>query len=176
MATVPYDYVHQPIRSSCLIQQTDSDSFYNPETNGHTGYAFDGALYANGVKSLSPLVEASWFTEGAGPYRGSSAPFPLYGLILLGRANLTIVDASTPSLSLWMTFLLGDGLMLGNNIALGNPNFLSDTMGFLPSGISYANGVVSVIYTPDPGSVTITSSMVISIDFARDTAYADVAV
>jgi hypothetical protein len=36
--------------------------------------------------------------------------------------------------------------------------------------------VISVIYSHDPGSEDVTSSMVVNVDFGRDTAYLDVAV
>jgi hypothetical protein len=180
MGSVPYNYIGQPVVSTALIQQMDDDSFYFPSQNGHTGFAFDGQHYTNGVQDLSPPTSASWYTEGPGAYRGASARFPSYGLALLGRASLTILDESTPDLALWMTFLLEDGLMLANNFALDNPDFSSppalDLMGFLPKGLAYANGVISVVYSPDPGSEAVTSGMAVNVDFARDTAYLDVAV
>ena len=119
---------------------------------------------------------ASWFTEVPSPYRGRSAQFPAYGLVLLGRANLTILDERTRALALWMTFLLQDSLLLANNFALGNPNFPEALQGFLPRGLAYANGVISVIYSPDPGAETITSNLVVNMDFSADTAFLDVAV
>lgn len=185
MAIVPYSYLQQPVISTALIQLADSDSFFFPSQNGHIGFAFNGTYYTSGVANLSPPVVASWYTEGAGPYRGSSAPFPSYGLILLGRASLTILDESTPALSLWMTFLLNDSLMLTDNFALNNSNYSPPSLvGYVPSGLSYANGVISVIYTPDPGAEDLTlsppggsaSTMVVNIDFSEDSAYLDVAV
>ena len=180
MATVPYAYISQPILASALVQQMDDDSFYFPDTNGLTGYAFNGLYYVNGAPSMSPPLYASWYTEGQGPYRGSNAPFPPYGLLLLGRASLTILDESTPQLALWMTFLLHDQLLLTDNFALENPLYpnsppLSQLQGFLPRGLAYANGIISVTFSPDPGSESITSTMVVNIDFTQDTAYLDVA-
>ena len=183
MANVPYNYISQPIIATALIQLTNSDSFYFPEVNAHSGFAFNGSYYENGVEVISPPTVASWYAEGSGPYRGVLGSFPAYGLVLLGRANLTILDESSPALALWMTFLLGDNLMLGNNIALGNPNYSSDLIGFLPSKLAYANGIISVIYTPDPGALDIgqsppispASHMVVHIDFTQDTAYLDIA-
>ena len=121
MAVVLYNFMNQPILASALVQVSDSDSFYFPEDNGHYGYAFNGSHYTNGIQGSPPLV-ASWYPEGVGPYRGSSAPFPSYGLILLGRANLTILDESTSALKLWMTFLLSDLLLLTDNF--GQPELL----------------------------------------------------
>ena len=171
----PYAYGNQPITATALIQQSGEDSFYFPEDNRHTGFAANGSRYTSGVEDSPPSV-ASWYTEPPGPYRGTSPAFPAYGLVLLGRASMAILDESTTELALWMTFLLQDGLMLADNYALGNPNYPTSLVGFLPAGLSYANGVVSVIYTPDPGSEDVTSSMVVSVDFGRDTAYLDVAV
>ena len=185
MAVVPYNYINQPVVATALIQLSDSDSFYFPQDNGHTGFAFNGSHYTDGVEDISPPVVASWYSEGSGPFRGSSAPFPSYGLILLGRANLTILDESTRALNLWMTFLLNDSLMLTDNFALNNSNYSPPSLvGYVPSGLSYANGVISVIYTPDPGAEDLTlsppggsaSTMVVNIDFSEDSAYLDVAV
>jgi hypothetical protein len=169
--------------ATALIQGLDSDSFYFPEDNGHTGFAFNGAYYVSGTQSSPPQV-ASWFSEGTGPYRGDGASFPAQALLLLGRASLTILDETTPELNLWMTFLLGDNLLLADNFATSNPNYASNLIGFLPSGMAYANGVISVIYSPDPGAEDIglsppmgsASTMVVNIDFTDDAAYLDVAV
>lgn len=185
MAVVPYNYISQPVVATALVQIADSDSFYFPESSGHTGFAFNGSHYTNGVEDLSPPVVASWYAEGEGLYRGSSAPFPSYGLILLGRASLTILDESTRALNLWMTFLLGNSLLLADNFALNNPNYPADApIGFTPSGLAYANGVISVVYNPDPGAEDIglsppsgkASTLVVNIDFSTDSAYLDVAV
>ena len=176
MANAFYNYLSQPIMATTLIQKRDYDSFYFPEDNGHTGFAFNGSRYTDGVEDISPPMVASWFTEAPGPYRGQSAQFPAYGLVLLGRANLTILDESTRALALWMTFLLQNGLMLADNFALGNPNFSAALQGFLPRGLAYANGIISVTCSHDPGSETITSNLVVNIDFSADTAYLDVAV
>ena len=177
--SAPYNF-NQPMVATALIQQQGSDGFYFPTANGHMGFAFDGAYYMNGVASISPPMQASWFTEGPGPYRGSGTPFPPYGLILLGRASLAILDESTTSLNLWMTFLFQNGLMLADNFAMGSYNFpvLSppvDRMGFTPRGLSYANGKLTVVFSPDPGSESITSAMAVTVDFTKDSAYLDVA-
>jgi hypothetical protein len=184
MANVPYNYLNQPMLATALIQGLDSDSFYFPEANGHNGYAFNGVHYTNGVQTVSPpIAPASWYREAQGPYRGTSTAFPVQALVLLGRASLVILDETTQQLNLWMTFLLGDNLLLANNFATFNPNFSSDLQGYLPSGLTYANGVISVIYSPDPGAEDIgfsppmgtASNMVVNIDFTQDTAYLDIA-
>ena len=172
--TVPYAYISQPIVSTALIQQMDDDSFYFPEANLHNGFAFNGLSYTDGVQDF-PTSYASWYLEGIGPYRGLLAQFPAYGLILLGRASLTILDESTPALGLWMTFLMQDGLLLTDNFAIGNSNYAADLQGFMPKGLAYANGVVSVVYSPDAGAETISSNLVVNIDFSQNTAYLDVA-
>lgn len=178
-----YNFINQPIQSTCLIQQSNSDSFYFPELNGHNGFAFNGSYYENGVEVISPPTVASWYAEGSGPYRGVTGSFPAYGLVLLGRANLTILDESSPALALWMTFLLGDNLLLANNFALDNPNYPSSLIGYTPSRLTYANGIISVTYVPDAGAEDIglsppmgsASNMVVHIDFTQDTAYLDIA-
>src|SRR5271170_5185976 len=89
-----YDFIDQQIVSSCLIQSYTDDSFYNPVVNSHTGFAADGNFYSQGV--LQPAhAQASWFTEfGTNPFRGSTAVFPAFGLILLSPASLAIFDQS----------------------------------------------------------------------------------
>lgn len=194
MATVPYNYIYQSILASSLIEPKDIDSFYFPTTQLHTGYAWDGTLYYNGVQQVGPIY-ASWYLEGAGDYRGSMAAFPQTGLVLLSNTAMTITDGSTASLELWMLFLLQNNIInptgeittpmmpLGS-FALAN-NFNSELNGWLPSGLTYANGIVSVIYSPDygnqsgvvaGGSYNINSNMVVNIDFTQDTVYLDVAV
>jgi len=213
MATVPYDYIHQDIVATALIQPLDNDSFYNPVPNGHTGFAADGILYNAGevVLTGSPPVftYASWFTEFAGsgsppvlnPYRGDQAAFPASGLILLSPVALTILDQSNTALPLWMQFLLNDSYALANNFSTGNPNYSNQLLdGWLPAGLTYADGIISVIYTPDPGAYQIEGltgsppsitgpwaigsvdqvgqgpTLVVSIDFSQDEIYLDTAV
>jgi hypothetical protein len=183
-----YDYLDQVIVATALIQPSDSDSFYNPTTNAHYGYAYDGNFYLNGVLQVGHSP-ASWATESPGAYRGDGIKFPTAGLILLSPVALTILDQSTPTLiaanlPLWMQFILSDTFMFGNN-------FDGTLNGWTPSGLAYADGVISVIYTPDTGnqppitspptSPPITSppiadtAMVVTIDFVQDLAYLDVA-
>ena len=189
-----YDFIDQNIVASCLIQPHDDDSFYNPVRLKHTGYAFNGQYYVLGVQQVGHQA-ASWWTEfsTAGPYRGDQADFPTYGLVLLSPVSLVILDQATPvaqasALPLWMQFLLGDNNALANN-------FNASVQGFLPAGLSYADGIISVIYTPDPGNqqsylpanhpiyppyptpypnVGVISHMVVNIDFVQDSVYLDV--
>lgn len=183
MANVPYDFINQPMLATALIQALDSDSFFFPEDNLHNGFAFNGSHYTNGVQDISPPQIASWFSEGAGPYRGTGGAFPSQALLLLGRACLAILDESARALPLWMTFLIGNGLLLTDNFALDNSNYPLNIQGFLPAGLAYANGIISVVYSPDPGAEDIgvasawgtASHMVVNIDFTRDIAYLDIA-
>ena len=184
-----YNYISQSIQSSCLIEAKDIDSFYYPITQNHTGYAVDGTLYSNGVQVQTPVVTspptsppvtspvyASWFTEGQSPYRGALQNFPQTGLVLLSQVALTIMDGSTPTLTLWMQALIQDNFALGNN-------FNSALNGWTPTGLVYADGVISVICTPDYGNKNgvdgstydIASNKIIHFDFVQDSIYFDVA-
>jgi hypothetical protein len=145
-----YNFIDQNIVASCLIQGHTDDSFYNPVPNSHTGYAVDGNYYALGV--LQPThAKASWFTEfGTNAFRGEQAAFPTNGIALLSPVSLVILDqtksvAQAEQLPMWMQFLLQDNNALANN-------FNGAVQGFLPSGLVYADGIVSVIYTPDSGN------------------------
>jgi hypothetical protein len=191
-----YDFIDQNIVASCLVQGHTDDSFYYPVANSHTGYAFDGNYYSQGA-IVAGHQQASWFTEfGTNPYRGDQAAFPTYGLVLLSPVSLVILDQTVSvsvasALPLWMQFILSDFNGLGNN-------FDDSIQGFLPSSVCYADGVISVTYTPDAGNEAATSAgfgpiittnpapnypivpaqsaMVVSIDFSLDSMYLDVAV
>lgn len=174
-----YDYIDQNIVATQLIQPHDNDSFYNPgPPNNHTGYAADGFWYQDGVVQPSVPV-ASWFSESEGAYRGDGGHFPNAGLILLSPVALTILDQATPTLDahalpLWMQFLLGDTLALANN-------FDGALNGWTPTGLTYADGVISVIYSPDSGNQVggtppaAQSTMVVTLDFSQDMVYLDIA-
>jgi hypothetical protein len=174
-----YDYIDQSIVSTCLIEPKDIDSFYNPVLQGHTGFAWDGQLYSAGVLQGSPPQAASWFSEAPGAYRGELATFPQTGLVLLSKVALTIIDGSTTALKMWMQFLIQDQFGLPDN-------WNGELNGFAPSGLVYADGVLSVTYTPDAGNETgvaldqtgynINSNMVVNIDFTQDKIFLDVAV
>jgi hypothetical protein len=164
-----YDYLNQEVVATCLIQSSDIDSFYNPTALTHTGYAFDGFYYTNGVQDSTR--RASWFIEGTSSYRGSGQPFPSSGLVILSRVALTILDVTTVTagLVLWMQFLMDDSFMLTDN-------FNGGLQGFSPKGLSYADGILSVEYSTNPGSTAVTTAMVGTIDFSQDKAYVDVAI
>jgi hypothetical protein len=203
-----YDYLDQNVVATCLIQAYNNDSFYNPTTNNHTGFAADGTHYTSGVQDVvagsppGPLY-ASWYLEatnptasGPEPSRDFRATFPTYGIILLSPVAMTILDESTPvarsnELKLWMLFGLADGYMMTDNyVSYLNPPLLA-IQGFTPSGLSYADGIISITYTPDSGNQppvlagtpdpipqpgdSAQSHMVVSIDFSMDAAYVDVA-
>lgn len=189
----PYDYIDQAIRASCLIEPKDIDSFYNPDTMNHTGFAWDGTYYISGVQQPGP-VYASWFSETFGAYRGDSTTFPQAGLVLVSHVAVSILDETTSALALWMQFLLQNNIVdadasppeLAGSFALTD-NWNSELNGWLPSGCAYADGVLSIVYSPDYGNQTgtvgspptdynIDSNMVVNIDFTQDRVYLDVAV
>ncbi len=190
MAT--YDFLDQNIVATALIQPFNNDSFFNPTLNNHNGFAVDGTHYTNGVQDLagSPPapIFASWYLEAAGTFRGGSPLFPTFGLILLSPVSLVILDQSTPvpnasQLTLWMQFLLSDTFMLTNNFTDTAGDGTGALEGFTPIGLSYADGIISIIYRPDDGNVDtlsppVSSSthMVVSVDFSQDSAYLDVAI
>jgi len=170
MSTTPYNFLGQSILASCLIQIRDDDSFFNPVALQHTGFAYDGNYYAAGVPGFvgsPPVSQASWFLEGVSTFRGATGPFPTAGLVLLSPAALSIFEDSSVPLTLWMGFLLGDGLALSDNYTYG-----ATTVGYTPSAVQYANGIVTVTMTPDPGSSN-QSILAVNIDFIQDTAYLD---
>ena len=200
------DYINQAILATCLIEPKDNDSFYNPTTMGHTGFAWDGTLYNAGVQvipvgspPLSPPVPApvyaSWYTEAVNgaTFRGDTPTFPQAGLILLSRVSLTILDETSSALTMWMQFLFQNNIIdpdssppqAAGSYALTD-NFNSELNSWLLSGLAYADGVLSVICTPDYGNKTgittdetsynIDSNMIINIDFTQDSVYLDVGV
>jgi len=165
-----YDYINQSIQASLLITPKDDDPFFNPVPLALTGFAADGFWYDGGVKTGT---QASWFLEGEGPYRGPLQAFPAAALVLLSQVSLTILDVSnavteSSLLPLWMQALLGDSLALTNN-------FEDALVGFTPTGLTYAAGIVTVLYTPDAGS-NIQSTMGVNFDFVKDSVYLYVAV
>jgi hypothetical protein len=155
-----YLIIPKPGVSSCLAFPRDNDAFFNPTTTGHSGYAFDGQLYAEGVL-VSPSQQASWFTESSGPFRGPSGAFPQSALILFSTNSLTIYDETQQNLPLWMQFVLADNYLLTNNF-----NGISS---FTASEVSYAQGVISALSLPDPG-MSLQTNLVVNIDFTQDTA------
>lgn len=163
------DYLNRDIVATALIEPKANDSFYNPVSKGHTGFAADGTYYVSGVQQ-TPIVYASWYSETANTYRGLLQTFPTSGLILLSPSELTILDETVSTLDLWIRFLLSDGFALTNN-------FSGALQGFSPSGLCYADGVISVTYAPDAGTETVdrTTIMVVHLDFTQDKAYMDLA-
>lgn len=159
-----YNYLNQEIQSSLLIVPKDNDPFFFPTQLAHTGFAFDGFFYDQGVKTAA---QASWFLEPQGPYRGPLPSFPEAALVLLSQAALTILDETNPSLPLWMQFLL-------NNANALTDNFSGDLIGFTPTGLSYAAGILVVVYAPDAGSLD-QSALAVNLDFTQDGAYLFVA-
>ena len=177
-------YLTQSIIATTLIQARNIDSFYYPTSLNHTGFAVDGTYYINGVQQgvqTSPPspIYASWYTEPEGNFRGELASFPSTGLVLLSKSAMTILDGSSSALNFWMQAIIQDNYAFTNNFN-GNPN------GWTPSGLAYADGVLSIICTPDSGNNSnifsgedagnITSNMVIHFDFTADRVYLDVAV
>lgn len=171
-----YDYLDQVIVASSVIQPRDNDSFYNPTNpNHHFGYAADGFFYVNGVVQANH-PQASWFNEISGAFRGDGSHFPTQGLILLSPASLTILDQSVPTLDahalpLWMQFLFSDMFALADN-------FNTALNGWSPTGLQYADGIISVLYTKDPGNQSapsINSQLVVTLDFSQDSIYLDAA-
>ncbi len=160
-----YDFINQPIQASLLITVKDDDPFFNPVALALTGFSADGFWYDAGVKTGS---QASWFTEGEGPHRGPLQQFPQAALVLLSQVSMTVLDVSnavqtSSMLPLWMQALLGDSLALTNN-------FEDSQVGFTPSGLTYAAGIVTVTYTPDAGSA-VQSSMAVNFDFTADSVH-----
>ncbi len=164
-----YNYLDQQITATCLVQAYNNDSFYFPETNNHSGFAYDGKKYLNGQLDLLPgspptTQYASWYTEfasptasGPEPARDDQAQFPAFGLILLSPVAMTILNQSTPvpqanELKMWMQFAMADGYIMSNNYMTAMSPPVLAIQGFTPSGLSYADGIISVIYTPDAGN------------------------
>ena len=160
-----YDYLNQSVLASTLCTARSSDSFFYPTTLGHTGYAFDGYMYSAGVKQS---VQASWVTESLhSATRGANAAFPTQGLVLVQRASITICDASNTQLALWMIFYYGDGLGYCNNPA-PNPSVPTS---YTAAEVSWANGILNVLLSPDPGSFN-QSPISLVINFITDEIYA----
>lgn len=171
-----YNYINQSIVSTCLIEPKDIDSFYNPATQNHTGFAWDGTHYTAGVQDAGP-VYASWFSEGTNAARGELQTFPQSGVVLLSKVAVTILDSSTLDLNLWMNFLIENSYAMTDD-------FNAALNGWRTAGLTYADGILSVIYVPDFGNeqgtysatYNINSHLVVNFDFSQDRVYADVAI
>jgi hypothetical protein len=173
---MPFNYLSQSIIATLSIEKKNNDVFYNPELQpSYNGYAADGFLYSNG--QVTP-ASASWATEPFGSYRGSSAAFPNSVLLLLSNTSLAVLDETSHNLNLWLLALLSDSYALSNNFALGSiaHSYSQTLQGFQPRGLTYANGVISVIYNPDPGSIAINGTLVVNLDLAQDRVYLETVV
>jgi hypothetical protein len=157
-----YDYLGQPVLTSMLCFQRDVDSFFNPTELGHTGFAFDGLSYTNGVAGTT---KASWSTESQGDARGPLQSFPTQALVIVSRAVLSLIDATTPALNLWSLSYLADVYGFTDN-----PQ--QHAQGYLPSAVTWNNGLLTVTMSPDVGSSNL-SPNVITFDFVQDAIYAD---
>jgi len=152
-----YSYLNQPVLASLLCFQLDNDSFFSPEANGHTGFAFDGCQYAGGVKGTA---QASWATEGQSVDRGPLATFPTAALILVSRASVAILDATQTNTPLWMLFYLSDVYGYVDNVAGGEA-------GYLAKDVSWGNGTLTITMQPDAGALP-QSPTVLNISFVAD--------
>lgn len=161
-----YLFPNQAVITTCLCIQRDADSFFSPVALSHTGFAFDGAFYTAGVKS--PTLVASWASEAQGPTRGPLPTFPTQALVIVSRASITILDATTNPLNLWMIFYLADSYGYRNNPAHAQA-------GYLASAVTWANGKLSITLSPDAGSPS-KEILVLTVDFPQDTMYADTCV
>lgn len=160
-----YDYLNQPVITSQLCFQRDAESFFHPVELGHTGYAFDGYSYSSGTKGTTT---ASWFSEPQGATRGPLQEFPAQALVLVSRASITILDATTEALNLWMLFYFADQNAYANNSQTA-------VAGYVASSVTWANGLLSIVMTPDAGS-TPQAAVVLTIDFVQDTVYLDTSI
>lgn len=161
-----YEYLNQPVITSTLCFQRDADSFFSPVSLKHTGFAFDGSVYAAGVKTAG--ASASWFSEPQGPTRGPLPSFPTQALVIVSRASVSILDATTEALNLWMLFYLADGNAYADNAQ-------AEVAGYVASTVTWANGLLSITLSPDAGS-TVQAPVVVTFDFVQDLVYADTAV
>lgn len=158
-----YDYLNQPVMTSLLCFQRDADSFFSPVALAHTGFAADGYHYTAGAKNQTQ--QASWFTESLNATRGPLPEFPTQALVIVNRASLAILDATTDVLELWMLFYLADQFAFCDN-ALDNLN------GYLATAVTWANGLLSITLSPDAGSAS-QAVVVVTVDLVQDAVYAD---
>jgi hypothetical protein len=160
-----YSFLAQPVITSSLYVQLDADSFYNPVGLAHTGFAFDGNSYTNGVLGET---QASWFLEPQSTTRGVLQEFPTQILVLVDRASVTILDATTTALNLWMIFLLGDQNAFADNSQ-------ATSAGYVASSVTWDNGRLTIGMTPDAGSA-VQSFEAITFDFVQDQVFLDTSV
>ena len=158
-----YAYLSQPVAASLSIAIRDDDSFFNPVRLGHTGYGFDGVYYTVGVPNTAQI--ASWSSEGVSATRGALASFPTAAVVLVSSASVSILDATTDSLNLWMLFYLSDGYALPNN-------FTGGSLSFTAGHATWADGMLSILLKSDPGAVTVPVAS-LTFDFSGDAVYVD---
>lgn len=162
--SLPYQSLNQPVITSLSIAVKDDDSFFAPTRLAHTGFGFDGRHYTSGVPDAGH--SASWATERLSATRGPLTSFPTEALVLVCRASITIFDASSDSLNLWMLFYLADSFAYP-------VNFTSGVASFIAASISFADGLLSVVLKADPGSMAAPVA-VLTFDFGGDAVYSDV--
>ena len=150
------------VTSSGLITAQNSDPFFFPAENLHTGYAWDGVYYLKGVVSPGAL-KASWYREAPGPYRGATPYFPKKGLILATDAGVSIIDIKDGAYTLWMLFLRGDNFGFTHNYTGG-------VQGIDPILIAYQAGRVVLNMKADAGAVNQTPAFLV-FDLVLDQIY-----
>lgn len=161
-----YDYLSQPIITSALCFLRDVDSFFSPASLSHTGFAFDGQPYTAGTPSGGAV--ASWFSEAQGDTRGPLATFPTQTLVLVSQTSVSILDATSEALNLWMIFYFEDNFAYADNSQ-------GQDAGYVAATVTWANGLLSITMKPDAGS-TPQAAVVLTFDFVQDAVYADTSV
>jgi hypothetical protein len=161
-----YNYLEQSVIASLTIAEKDDDSFFSPVLWQHTGFAFDGNYYDQGL--LVAGTQASWFTEPVTAQRGNSAAFPDNVLVVLSVASLSMLNTSNDTISLWMLFYYMDTGAFPNN-------FTSGIASFSPQSLAWGNGRLSVVSAADPGSPFNGPYAVLTFDFVADQVYMDYA-
>lgn len=155
---------------SRLIHSDPNDQFFNPTWGDGadlTGFAANGSYYTAGVEDQN--TKAAWWLEAYGGgdavTRSGTQAFPATALVLVTDESISILD-QTDNLSMWMIFKKKPS------------NAYSDTFNldpgasFVPVNVDYDSGVIYVTFEPTAGS-TITSTVVLCIDFVQDFIYLD---
>ncbi len=156
-----YNYLNQAVLASTLCLERDADSFFRPVALNHTGFAADGQFYNAGVVSGSQV--ASWNAEPQSATRGPLPTFPTQALVIVNRASVAILDATTDEIALWMLFYCADDNAHTDNAQKG-PD------GYIPTAVTWANGRLSITLSPDAGS-TLQMVQVTTFDFVADAVY-----
>ena len=152
---------------SYLIRENSDDPFFHPVTKHLTGYAWDGTYYYHGV--ANPMVKAAWWSEATGggdmTTRGAIQNFPTSAIILVSEGSISILDLND-SLNMWMIFKKKGGAVYSSTFGLDSVAILT------PTSVGYSGGTISVTFTPQPGSVVV-STAILNIDFTQDTVMLD---